>query len=57
MDLSLLSSLLSGLSDAARCKMFALQNLVALVGLQVLSMRPSNVPVIVTSLVAVMAGV
>jgi hypothetical protein len=37
--------------------MFALQNLVALVGLQVLSMRPSNVPVIVTSLVAVMAGV
>jgi hypothetical protein len=37
--------------------MFALQNLVALVGLQVLSMRPSNVLVIVTSLVAVMAGV
>jgi hypothetical protein len=38
-------------------KLFALQNVMAMLGLQVLSMRPSSVPVIVSSLVAVMAGV
>lgn len=51
------TSALAGISDSARIKLFGAQNVMAVVGLQVLSMRPSSVPVIVTSLVAIMAGV